>query len=495
VINAGVSGGNSDSELRLVWEKLVGFSPDLVIVYDGWNDLKADYSVGYTKDGWYQICKIGKINDFDVIISLQPLAGFGNKKLTQQEVVNSLTGETHEGFQLIADKSTYDYMGRELLSLKGNCNVADLRGAFDDISGPIYWDQGHVSDAGNLIVAEKFYEIINEIIFNKKPTKSKFHDTLSKYNSPTIISYLLSKIGIDIDYTQIEKQNLENKDKKDGNYFYLKNQLGGSEKILVGKDLSKADLSKINLIGQDLSGTNLSGQDLRKIDLTDTILRGANLSFTNLSGKNLSGKDLRGINLHGANLENADLTNITLSEGKIEVFGNMMSEDLSGNECSHETDPLENYLRSSICLFNVIKNESIRTDFSNANLNGATISFVPSVVNFVDFSGADLTGIEFSNVIFAGCKFNGTNFSNSNMNEGSFGLCEFVGAEFNNSKFDRIVFNQVSFRNAKIIDGYLEEPVFVNVDFSNADFRGSVINQSRSIGDNTGTCKNYELCE
>ena len=222
VINVGMPGGKSDSQLHLVDEKLVGFSPDLVIVYDGWNDLRADFPVMYTKDSWYLTCEIGKANDFDVIITLQPLAGFGNKKLTQQEVVNSLTGETHEGFQLIADKSTYDYMGRELLSLKDNCNTADLRGTFDDISGPIYWDQGHVSDAGNLIVAEKFYEIINEIIFNKKPTESKFHDILSKYNSPTITSHLLSKIGIDVDYSQIEKQNLDIRDKKDGKLLLFK---------------------------------------------------------------------------------------------------------------------------------------------------------------------------------------------------------------------------------------------------------------------------------
>ena len=178
--------------------------------------------------------------------------------------------------------------------MQDDCNAVDLRGIFDDISGPIYWDQGHVSDAGYLILAEQFHEIVNEIIFNKKQTESKFHSILSKYNSPAITSHLLSKIGIDVDYTQIKKQDLTTQYKKDGNYFYLKNQLGGSENILVGKDLSKADLSKINLTGQDLSGANLSGQEgamkeLRKVDFTDTLLRGANLSFTNLSEQDLSG--------------------------------------------------------------------------------------------------------------------------------------------------------------------------------------------------------------
>ena len=314
-----MSGGTTNTEAHLIFEKLISFSPDLVIAYDGWNDLKADYPVENTVFYWQETCEIGRENNFDVIISLQPLVGFGDKKLTQQEAVNSFTGEDNYGYQLISAKSTYDYIGRELLSLPDDCNVVDLRGTFDDVSGPIYWDQGHVSDTANLILAEKFHEIVNEIIFNKKSNEGKFHSVISKYNSPIITSYLLSKIGIDVDYTQIKKQNLDAKDKRDGNYFYLKNQLGGSENILVGKDLSKTDLSKINLAGQDLSGANLSGtadnlKDLREIDLTGTILRGANLSFTNLSGKDLSGMDLRGINFHNANLENADLSNITISK-------------------------------------------------------------------------------------------------------------------------------------------------------------------------------------
>ena len=412
VINAGISGGNSVSEMHLIREKLVTFSPDLIVVYDGWNDLRANYTVGLTKEVWKFMCENGKQNNFDVIITHQPIAGFGNKKLTQQELVNSFTGEDHHGFQLIAAKSTYDYMGRELLSLQDNCNVVDLRGIFDDINGPIYWDQGHISDTGNLILAEKFHKIITEIIFNKKQTESKFHSILSKYNSPAITSYLLSKIGIDVDYTQIKKQDLTTHHKKEGNYFYLKNQLGGSENILVGKDLSKADLSKINLTGQDLSGANLSGQegamkDLRKVDFTDTLLRGANLSFTNLSEQDLSGKDLQGINFHRANLENADLTNITISK-IIQIF-----EPYPDNpKCGHLSDSFLNAVRVERCTIDVIKNESIRTDFSNANLKGATISIHENThAAFLDFSGADMSGIEFSDMSVRGSKFNETDLS------------------------------------------------------------------------------------
>ena len=37
VINAGIQGADSDSELNLTEQKLRKFNPDLIIVYDGWN--------------------------------------------------------------------------------------------------------------------------------------------------------------------------------------------------------------------------------------------------------------------------------------------------------------------------------------------------------------------------------------------------------------------------------------------------------------------------
>ena len=79
VINSGIQGADSSTEVDLVEQKLVNFSPDLVIIYDGWNDLRDNNLPSELKENWELMCKIGKENDFDVIISLQPIAGFGNK--------------------------------------------------------------------------------------------------------------------------------------------------------------------------------------------------------------------------------------------------------------------------------------------------------------------------------------------------------------------------------------------------------------------------------
>ena len=74
VINAGIQGADSNTELKLIEQKLVRFSPDLIIIYDGWNDLRASSTPTKLKENWELLCELGKENNFDVIITLQPMA-------------------------------------------------------------------------------------------------------------------------------------------------------------------------------------------------------------------------------------------------------------------------------------------------------------------------------------------------------------------------------------------------------------------------------------
>ena len=73
MINGAAFGHNSNTEYDLITQKLVNYQPDLIIIFDGLNDLKADHAVNYTKENWKSICEIGKENNFDVIITLQPI--------------------------------------------------------------------------------------------------------------------------------------------------------------------------------------------------------------------------------------------------------------------------------------------------------------------------------------------------------------------------------------------------------------------------------------
>jgi len=154
VINSGIQGADSNTELKFIEQKLVTFSPDLVIVYDGWNDLRANNAPMEVKYNWETICKLGKESDFDVIITLQPIAGFGNKVLTKQELKYVHTGEDYTNNPLIKSSSTYQDYAKNLTEIKTCTKTFDIRDAFDTETGPIYWDQGHVSDRGNSIVAK-----------------------------------------------------------------------------------------------------------------------------------------------------------------------------------------------------------------------------------------------------------------------------------------------------------------------------------------------------
>ena len=169
VINAGIQGADSNTELKLIEQKLVRFSPDLIIVYDGWNDLRANNTPTKLKENWESMCELGKKNNFDVIITLQPIAGFGNKILTEQELKYVENGVDYNKNPLIESFSTYQDYAKSLQEIETCANIIDLTGIFDTEAGPIYWDEAHVSDRGNNIIAKS----LNSVIF---PIISKNHE-------------------------------------------------------------------------------------------------------------------------------------------------------------------------------------------------------------------------------------------------------------------------------------------------------------------------------
>ena len=57
--------------------------------------------------------------------------------------------------------SEYDDYTSELLNIDKKCMTKNLRGVFDDIEKEVYWDEGHLNDFGNYLIAKKFYELYN----------------------------------------------------------------------------------------------------------------------------------------------------------------------------------------------------------------------------------------------------------------------------------------------------------------------------------------------
>ena len=161
VINAGIQGINSNTEREIVMDDIMQLNPDFVIIFNGWNDLQDNHDSKIISQNWNDVCKIGIKNNFDVIISLQPIAGFGEKILTKKELRQSLEAEDKSGVKLLTKILEYDDYTSELLKIDKKCMTKNLRGVFDDIEKEVYWDEGHLNDFGNYLIAKKFYELYN----------------------------------------------------------------------------------------------------------------------------------------------------------------------------------------------------------------------------------------------------------------------------------------------------------------------------------------------
>jgi len=203
VINAGLTNIASTDELQLIQTKIIQFNPDLIIIYDGNNDLTHSYpwikpkdasnkwnyynfyrtitmlqSIKnpktpphtYDKSDWndkallwkqnmIKICELGKKQGYETFIILQPILGSGNKLLSEEEIKNFEFLDQAKaviGYQKFAD---------ELNDLDNYCTgTDDLRGIFDNVNGTVYFDRVHIDSESNKAVAKKIFELTLPVV-------------------------------------------------------------------------------------------------------------------------------------------------------------------------------------------------------------------------------------------------------------------------------------------------------------------------------------------
>ena len=218
VINAGVSGAVVFEETDMIKEYLLQFEPDLIIGYDGGNDARnrsfdelpyfknnqlfgifkmSDLTIYRTpfvlndflndflsrsyhqtaddnseinvmvaenwKNRWLDICELGNENGFGTIVTIQPTLVTSSKHLSNDES-KYVKGTSWEN----TTKNILETMGDFLPEMNKSCTqTADLTNVFDSYSEPLYFDDIHVTDKGNKIVAESLFEISYPILKNK----------------------------------------------------------------------------------------------------------------------------------------------------------------------------------------------------------------------------------------------------------------------------------------------------------------------------------------
>ena len=227
-------------------------------------------------------------------------------------------------------------------------------------------------------------------------------------------------------------------------------------------------------------------RDLRNIDLTSTIIRGANLSDTNLEGKNLSGMDLRGINFSNANLRDADLTDSIFSK-TIQISG----------DCQDENQVL-NVLKNFTCITEVINNESIRTDFRNADLSNAKFGTLrqdtEQMIYFADFRNADLSNIKVNSVQFFGCDFSNTKLDGMAAKQMFIVKSDFNNTMMNNFEISETWIQTTSFNNVEMTNGIFDDITFIDTHFLETNLDGTIISNLNEMDNNTYDCKNNPIC-
>jgi len=211
VINAGVNGYTSNDDMNLVKNKLVHYDPDLVIVFDGSNDIFRPYNgtlnvhdlgdVGYIYRKYFQfyktldvinniidkpknpliteylrgekielgdrveiwrnnmlkICGIGNQNGFKTLILLQPFLGTGDRSLTpfEQKFFNK-----HVSKPFPNALKQYSFFADNINNLKDSCTGAfDLRNGFDKAQGAVYFDYWHNWQRHNRIIANEIFDL------------------------------------------------------------------------------------------------------------------------------------------------------------------------------------------------------------------------------------------------------------------------------------------------------------------------------------------------
>jgi len=212
VINAGIPGFQSNQELKLIKNRIVDLNPDLIIIYDGTNDINyaygfvpdkgslrdvlsdglnrylyfwetvpviyhiisqttenpesklfddstADLKAELWKNNMIKVCELGKNHGFKTVILLQPILGTGERDLTETEE------KQFEVFDHSKVIPAYQLFANKLDDLKPDCDiVADFRNIFDDVEGDVYFDNAHVGHLTNEIIAEKILEEISPLI-------------------------------------------------------------------------------------------------------------------------------------------------------------------------------------------------------------------------------------------------------------------------------------------------------------------------------------------
>tara|TARA_B110000014_G_scaffold72129_1_gene49202 strand:- start:78 stop:2699 length:2622 start_codon:yes stop_codon:yes gene_type:complete len=277
VINAGISGAGSEQEVELVKNKILDFEPDLLVVYDGYNDLSNKVSAENWGQNWIDICKQGNEKEFQTVIFLQPFLGSSYKTFFDFE------------YNLIRDSTNLDKLEEyqdyrnQLTRLNQHCDGAyDLTDMFDKIPTQVYFDNVHVGSKGDKILADNFFKFILPILDDSQ-TRIELETGLNSISSINDMSETIIQLN-ESGYS-LENLNFENSKLSD---LSLEGQKINNS-IFYGSVLKNVNFRNADLSGVVFTGVDLINVDFTNANLTDTVFFKTKMNNVILSTENLDG--------------------------------------------------------------------------------------------------------------------------------------------------------------------------------------------------------------
>ena len=503
VLNAGVSAATSLQNINHINQKLINFSPDLIILYEGTNDmgcmlpyfhnentewdnnsmlrLCGDYELDeypeLLAERFSSLCLKGSKNNFDVIIILQPNVELKSKILTNQELESYF--DRPQNRVLLED---YELMKEYAVLNSKECNsINDFTGIFDGYDIPLYFDYHHTGNLGNQIISEHIRDLTTPVLFEKG---------------------VLDKIPNDLETVENFKFNL---DKNYSNSDYAGQDL--KEELFFGADLSgsnfeKANLSNADLRLADLRNVNFSdsiidniklrqnifdGASFENVDFTNVDLENVDLSYTNLQNSKISEKNLERTHLYKADLRGADLSSSKMKNGFLNdadlsstnlnsvIFSNINFSTIKDKSLENSMMDYAGFAWSDFRGVKLPK-EMFMSNFFEANMQ--EINLKDRIIHGSVFHSSKLTGANFDNADLSGVNnrytIEGSGYSPDALKELLTPFVELIIEAVpsgGDTEVEIILYNNFYGAN-------LENASFVNtnltwIDFTNANLRGA----------------------
>ena len=431
IINAGLPGASVKSETIMIKDLLINFEPDMILVYDGMNNLSINISTNQWKDYWKEICKIGNENNFQTVIVVQPLLGVGTRDLSQHNLSFLEKNDL--------DKQIQNYkFHTQIPELQKYCSsVKDFRFIFDNHPVPIYFDDAHVHPQGNKIIADNFFSLIFPLI--------KF-----EY----------------IDENQLdERLVLFPKAKSE---FYKTDDYINNKKDIVS-------LKGINLHGMDIVSVNFENIEMDYANFYDANIKSSKLSTS------LPNSDFRYAVIENSIFENANMSKSMFFNAMIfnSKFNNSIWDmsDWSHTVVRNSFFSNENFENSDLSYSLFLANEFENVNHSNSQListqftqnNSNNSDFQNSNLETSLFRQENLKNMNFNNIrgngiIFFGTTINESSFTNSNLQSSNFVDSHLENIDFTNANLKNANFTNTNLKNINFLNANLENVFFKNVD-------------------------------